>query len=366
MTRCLIGVMLVGALALGGACGKKDDDKPKDDPEPAAKSTDKRTRRQPKLLTPEQRAKIFQVCWGDFNSKNEAKFAPCYSETTDVQLVDSGQPALTTREEVVKKLAAGYWAGFPDGVGTPQLTLVSDNRILSVDLYRGTHTGEFMGVPATGKKVGYYIFHDFTGNEVGSVDRGRTYVDMATVMGQLGVSPAPHRAAIEAPDEPIVVIANNDATEQANIALAKKSWEQFNAKEIDAMLSGYAEGAVFRDVTLPEDIIGPENLEKAAEGYFKTFPDIKGEVVESVAAGDYVVTFGRLTGTNTGAAPEGLNKPTGKSIELHVAEILKFENGKITEQWFFSNGMAMAIQLGLMPDPAAAAPEGGDAPPAKK
>jgi steroid delta-isomerase-like uncharacterized protein len=253
------------------------------------------------------------------------------------------------------------WTAFPDGKGAPVLTLVSGNRVFSVEHFTGTNTGEMMGMPATGKKVGYLFLHDFTMSGPGPVERMDGYIDMATIMGQLGVSPAPHRPVMEAAPEATVVIAKDDETEKSNLELAKKALEAFNSHDVKAVTALYADDVVFADQTMPADIKGKKEFTKALNGFYKAFPDIKAESTHMLAAGDYVVATNVMTGTNKGAMPEmGLKKPTNKSIEVHGAEIMKFQDGKIVEHWLFGNGMAWAIQLGLMPDPAAAKAEAGD------
>jgi predicted ester cyclase len=65
------------------------------------------------------------------------------------------------------------------------------------------------------------------------------------------------------------------------------------------------------------------------------------------AAGDYVVFTGTLSGTNTGDMPSAGIKKTGKKVNVHFCEIVKFEGGKQVEDYLFFNGAAFAAQLGL-------------------
>jgi len=362
MSRILVGVMFVGAIALAGSACKGDKDKAKNKPKPVAKTTENAGQKAPpKDLTSEERVAFFQSCWGHFNAKDKAKFSQCYTEDTVQVQMDGGEEPLEGRAAVMEKLAAPYWAAFPDGHGTPQLTLVSGNRIISVDLFQGTNTGELMGMPPSGKKVGYHMLHDFTGSGPGPMAKGDSYLDAATLMGQVGASPAPHRAAVEEVGEPIVVIAQDDDKERANLELAKKTNEAFNAHDTKALMGMYADDAVFRDMTMPADMNGSKEMLKGLQGFYKAFPDLKGEYTEMIAAGDYVAMFSVMTGTNKGAMPGmGLKKATGKSISLHGAEVIRIADGKVAEHWMFANGMAMAIQLGLTPDPAAAAGDDDD------
>ena len=95
--------------------------------------------------------------------------------------------------------------------------------------------------------------------------------------------------------------------------------------------------------------------------FLTAFPDVKIEAPNNYAAGDYVVSLGTFTGTNTG--PMGKMKKTDKKVTGNFAEIVKIKDNKVSEIWRFRNGFAMAMQMGLVPQPGAApaAPAGDKA-----
>jgi hypothetical protein len=51
-------------------------------------------------------------------------------------------------------------------------------------------------------------------------------------------------------------------------------------------------------------------------------------------------------------------KKTGKTVTMNVVEVSKLKEGKISNVWRFYNGMAMAQQLGLIPEQPAATAKG--------
>jgi hypothetical protein len=53
----------------------------------------------------------------------------------------------------------------------------------------------------------------------------------------------------------------------------------------------------------------------------------------------------------------GLKKKTGKPVTLRHLHVFKLAGGKVKEHWIFGNGMAMAMQLGMLGPPAGAAGE---------
>jgi steroid delta-isomerase-like uncharacterized protein len=48
---------------------------------------------------------------------------------------------------------AGFFAALPDLTATTEDLVVSGDRVVGRFVYRGTHRGEFMGIPASGRRV---------------------------------------------------------------------------------------------------------------------------------------------------------------------------------------------------------------------
>ena len=217
-------------------------------------------------------------------------------------------------------------------------------------------------LPATNKKVGYLVGHVAELSDDGrSVAHDRFYFDAATMLGQLGVNPAPHRKVIEvsAADRP-VVLATNSEVEKANIALAPKSIEAFNKHDVDALIGMWADDGVYSRLAAPADTIGKAAMKKNFAELFKGFPDVKLEVTKSWAAGDYVVTEGTFSGTNTGDMPSMKLKKTGRKVSQRFLDVSKIQAGKLKSSWMLSNGMSFATQLGLVPPPGAKDPKAQD------
>ena len=85
------------------------------------------------------------------------------------------------------------FAGFPDLRWTLNDTLVEGDRVMGFSTWTGTHEGEFMGIPATGRTATV---------EAWTIDRyregifveSRIIMDVAGLLGQLGVLPGPKAA----------------------------------------------------------------------------------------------------------------------------------------------------------------------------
>lgn len=250
---------------------------------------------------------------------------------------------------------------FPDWKLLPQLVMVSGRNILAVQLSTGTNTGPMQmpgspEVPPTNKKVGTLMFQRLAINDQNKASEEWSYSDPTTMMGQLGLLPKgtpPVRPAIEqswegAPN--VIVTADND-TEKKNLAVAKQMNDAFNAHKIPDMLALMSDDFVESDQAAAQDYKGKKDAEKGLKTFMGAFSDGKVTVDNSWAAGDYVVETGTFEGTNDGDM--GPVKKTGKKVTMHYAEVSKYKDGKATNLWRFRNGMAVAMQLGLMQPPGA-------------
>jgi steroid delta-isomerase-like uncharacterized protein len=55
--------------------------------------------------------------------------------------------------EANRQFWTGFFAALPDLTATMEDLVVSGDRVVGRFVYRGTHSGEFMGIPATGRRV---------------------------------------------------------------------------------------------------------------------------------------------------------------------------------------------------------------------
>ena len=55
--------------------------------------------------------------------------------------------------EANREFWAGFFAALPDLTATMEDLIVSGDRVVGRFVYRGTHRGEFMGIPASGRPV---------------------------------------------------------------------------------------------------------------------------------------------------------------------------------------------------------------------
>jgi steroid delta-isomerase-like uncharacterized protein len=93
-------------------------------------------------------------------------------------------------EEAVRELLQGLMDGFPDFNAEVEKLHHADEAVFGEARITGTHNGEWNGIPPTGKPVDVRVGTVFDFDE----DRllcERVYWDVATVLQQIGVLPAP-------------------------------------------------------------------------------------------------------------------------------------------------------------------------------
>ena len=117
---------------------------------------------------------------------------------------------------------------------------------------------------------------------------------------------------------------------EENRALAKRwfeeVWNRRRTETVDELLAqegvGHMEGG---------DVRGPEAFKAVRADLLRAFPDMRGEIEDTVAEGDHVVIRWNVRGTHGG---EGLGaQPTGRSVDFRGMTWMTFRGGKLIEGW---------------------------------
>lgn len=82
-----------------------------------------------------------------------------------------------------------FETAFPDLTWTVQNLIAQDDTVAAWSVWEGTHSGEFMGIPATGRRVSVeaWTFDRFRDGRMAS---SRIIMDQFGLLQQLGVVPA--------------------------------------------------------------------------------------------------------------------------------------------------------------------------------
>jgi predicted ester cyclase len=92
-----------------------------------------------------------------------------------------------------------------------------------------------------------------------------------------------------------------------------------------------------------------EGVKKAINSLHYSFPDFTLTIDDMILSGSNV--WGRMTGRGTHKNKFGPLFPTGKTFEITVIDIMRFESGKLIEHWGVPDRLALMEQLGMKPPP---------------
>lgn len=103
-------------------------------------------------------------------------------------------PGLEPTKEGVLEFFRMYRAGFPDLRFDPEDIIASGDKVAVRVRATGTNTGDFMGMPATGRSMDIQLVDIIRFGEDGLGHEHWGVADVMTMMQQLGVVPTPEPA----------------------------------------------------------------------------------------------------------------------------------------------------------------------------
>jgi predicted ester cyclase len=75
----------------------------------------------------------------------------------DMSVLEELMPEEQLLESSMREQVQAYRAGFPDITVTIDDQLAEGDRVMTMATFRGTHTGDLLGLPPTGKRMEYTI-----------------------------------------------------------------------------------------------------------------------------------------------------------------------------------------------------------------
>jgi predicted ester cyclase len=221
-------------------------------------------------------------------------------------------PSLT--DHVMPYDRAGWLAGdkglFPafDDFTLTVLDQVGDGaKVATRYQLGGTHTGEFFGIPASGK-VAYLNATAIDRVEEGVIVEHWADLDFTGFLQQLTTSSPSANAELK--------------------DLAAEYFRLSNAHDLDGLAALHAPGYVSHDAGGDTSV---EEFIAALRAFFAAFPDTAVRPINVVAEGDLLVTHFETTGTHTGDFM-GI-AATGNRVRFTEIRVRRIENGKIVEHW---------------------------------
>src|SRR3982751_1744711 len=150
----------------------------------------------------------------------------------------------------------------------------------------------------------------------------------------------------DAKDTAKTAMDDKETKEIRNRKIVMESIEAFNAHDVDAVMKEadpntmeYGDGSM-------TPIKGIDSVKAGMKMWFAAIPDVKGEDFKVVADGDWVMVYGKWTGTWKNEFMG--QKATGKSFKIYDVDIFKLnEDGKIMEHHNVQSPQTTAYQIGM-------------------
>jgi predicted ester cyclase len=133
-------------------------------------------------------------------------------------------------------------------------------------------------------------------------------------------------------------------------SLLERYVERYNAGDLDGVMDLYAEDST---QLMPDGtFVGRRAIRDRLAQELAAFSDIAHRYVSYVEEGDAFADEFVFVGTHTGPAilPDGTElPPTGRRVEVPGMELVKVRDGKIVADNLYYDNLAVAVQLGVLP-----------------
>jgi predicted ester cyclase len=205
----------------------------------------------------------------------------------------------------LKRSLPEFFAALPDFHFTADEMFAEGDMVVCLGSWKGTHLGEFLGVPPTGQTV--------TGNRI-DIFRlaGDKMSEHSGCGGELGALRL--LGAISAPGQ-----NGHDPADPKAVArgFVEQVINQRNLAAIDELV----------------DASAVDHSNQALESFtlLSALPDYRVSVEDVIAEGDTVIVRSTFSGTHLGAYA-GI-EPTGKPVSGARTDTFRVQHGKIVESW---------------------------------
>jgi steroid delta-isomerase-like uncharacterized protein len=234
----------------------------------------------------------------------------------------------------MRQLFGMLFTGYPDLHMDVDFQIAEGDKVASRVTVHGTNTGEFMGMPATGKEV------RITGADVVRIVDGKFVerwgnFDELAMMQQLGAIPRPE----------------DTMAQQALTDIACDMVDAFNNSDWERTKGHLTVDTVYNEVGTQRRLQGTGQIIEALQGWKQAMPDVTGTVTNALASGSKVALEVTWDGTHTGplASPGGTIPASGRRQTTHAAWIFDFEGDKVKESRQYFDMLTFLQQIGAIP-----------------
>jgi steroid delta-isomerase-like uncharacterized protein len=134
-------------------------------------------------------------------------------------------------------------------------------------------------------------------------------------------------------------------SEATNRRLVQESFAALNAHDLDRYSQDLDDSYISESDAFRGPVRGKEAAKELIATYFRAFPDLRFDVEQIIASGDYVVSRWRSKGVHKGEF-NGLPS-TNKPVSLKGCTVSEIRNGRIVKSSIYFDQLLMLQQLGI-------------------
>jgi steroid delta-isomerase-like uncharacterized protein len=132
------------------------------------------------------------------------------------------------------------------------------------------------------------------------------------------------------------------------IDYTEAAWEEGKLEAADEL---FAEGVIVHNVPAETDFEGIEEFKEWISNTRNAFPDFAVESSDEdfIGGENKVAVQWVATGTNERPLARLDIEPTNEHVEFEGVTVFEFDNGKVTEAWWYYDMLGFLDQLGVVP-----------------
>ncbi len=125
----------------------------------------------------------------------------------------------------------------------------------------------------------------------------------------------------------------------------EEAWYKGN---VDALDEAYATDYVSHKPPFP-DTNGLEAVKQSIAGTRPAYSDIQASYTDWIAEGESIAYRYTIRMKHTGVSPSLPIPPTGKEVTMQGCVVVHVKDGKVIEEWEYSDYLGFLQQLGVVP-----------------
>ena len=275
----------------------------------------------------------------------KASYAP------DAKLVFAGLPDAAGADVIAKRYKR-LFGSLADFKVAASRIWIRGNHVAIEWAASGVAARPWMGFPAKGSPIGFPALTLLTLNDGGLIKEEHTYIDLVTVLTQIGAGPAGAKARAAPPlaAAPEVVISSGRPGEDRGVELSKAMAAAMDRGDEAAYIALVTSDVAHANAAAAEPAVGVDKERDHFRRSLHAFRDLK-QPSDGWGVQDFALVEWTATGKNVGAI--GPFPATNKTVTWHGADVVQVRDGKISRITVYFDRIELYSQVGaIKPFPA--------------